>query len=92
MNEWNKFWILISTVVISTSAGKIFFGLLWNGPNTVACLEAILTVVNTVIVLLEIFHIFLHLEKNLPKQFEVRQNLDLFLFFKFIKVCSSSKC
>lgn len=80
MNEWNKFWVWISTVVTGTSAGKIFFGLLWNGLNTVAVLETIWSVINTIIVLLGIFHTFLQLEKILPKQFEISQNLGLFCY------------
>jgi len=91
MNEWNEFWFWISTVVTGTSAGKIFFGLLWNGLNTVAILETIWTLINTIIVMLKIFYIFLQLEKILPKKFEISQNLDISLFFKFIKVWNSSK-
>jgi hypothetical protein len=91
MNEWNKFWFWISTVVTGASAGKIFFWLLWNGLNTVAVLETILTLINTIIVLLKSFYIFLQLEKILPKKFEISQNLDIYLFFKYIKVWNYSK-
>lgn len=91
INGWNKLWVWNSTVVTSTSDGKIFFGLLWNGFNTVADLETIRTVTNNIIVLLQICHIFLQLEKILPKKFEIRQNLGPFLLFKSIKVWISSK-